>query len=103
MLKKNIDWLESHQQHCFYKKYFGIECPGCGMQSAFIELLKGNIIESIKLYPALLPIIAMLSFLILHIFCRFKKGAFILKILFIFTIFVIVVNYVLKITNFKFY
>lgn len=79
MLGKIIEWLESHMQSCFYKKYFGIECPGCGMQRSLIQLLRGNFMESLKLFPALIPTIALIVFLILHLVFKFKHGANILK------------------------
>ena len=101
MLDNLINWLESHSLPCFYKKYLGIECPGCGMQRAFIELLKGNIIESIKIFPALLPIIFMFIFLILHLIFKFKNGSFLLKISFIFATIIIVLNYIYKILIIK--
>ncbi len=97
MLINIISWLEKHQKPCFYKKTLGIECPGCGMQRSFIELLKGNIRESLQLYPALLPIILMFCFLILHLFFKFKNGALILKIIFIFNGVLIVLSYIFKI------
>lgn len=101
MLDKLTNWLESHSLPCFYKKYLGIECPGCGMQRAFIELLKGNFIESIKIFPALLPIIFMFIFLILHLIFKFKNGSFLLKISFIFAAIIIVLNYIYKILIIK--
>ena len=91
-----IHWLETHQLPCFYKHSLGIDCPGCGMQTAFILLLKGRLIESIIAYPALLPTMFMLSYLSLHLFFNFKKGAFVLKISFIFTVVIIVLNYIIK-------
>lgn len=96
MLLSVVDWLERHTLPCFYKKYLGIECPGCGMQRAFIELLKGNIIESLKIYPALLPTFFLFTYLILHLIFKFEKGAFVLKISFIFTASIIVVSYTIK-------
>ncbi len=96
MFDKLITWLDNHQQPCFYKKFLGIECPGCGLQRAFIELLKGNILESIQHYPALLPIIFMFFFLFLHLVFNYKKGAMILKITFIFNGVLIVLSYVFK-------
>ena len=27
---------------CLWKTFFGIECPGCGVTSSIIEILKGN-------------------------------------------------------------
>ncbi len=70
---------------------------GCGMQRSFIELLKGNFLESFMLYPALLPLIAMIVFLPLHLIFKFKNGATILKYAFIFNISIVVISYVIKI------
>ncbi len=95
-MEKLIQWLEAHQLPCFYKHFLGIECPGCGMQTAFILLLKGNILESLKAYPAMLPIVFMVNFLILHLLFDFRKGASILKFSFIFTVVILVINYAVK-------
>ena len=92
-----IDWLERNMTSCFWKKYFGIECPGCGMQRAIIALLKGDFLESLRIYPALIPTILMVILLILHLIFKFRKGAFYLKISFIFTVSIIVLNYLYKI------
>ena len=91
-----IKWLESHQVPCLNKSVLGIDCPGCGMQTAFIELLKGNIIESVKIYPALIPTIIMLTFLILHLIFKIKNGALILKITFIINSSIIITSYIYK-------
>jgi len=96
MYAQFIQWLESHQMPCVYKKYLGIDCPGCGMQRAFIELLKGHFGESIKMYPALIPIILMFLFLTLHLKFKFKKGSYYLTIMFIFTAIIIATNYIYK-------
>ncbi len=99
MLDDIINWIEQHQQPCYYKKYLGMDCPGCGMQRAIVELLKGNLWESIILYPALLPTIFLFVFLILHLIFKFKKGALILKISFIFTVSIVLTNFIIKIIN----
>jgi len=91
-----IEWLESNMASCFYKKNFGIDCPGCGMQRAFVELLKGNFVESFILYPALIPTIGMFLFLILHLIFKFEKGGVYLKYFFIFTVSIIVINFIYK-------
>ena len=41
------------------------------MQRAFVELLKGNLWMSLKLYPALLPMIIMIFYLFLHLGFKF--------------------------------
>ncbi|MBN2174801.1 MAG: DUF2752 domain-containing protein [Bacteroidales bacterium] len=99
-MEKIITWLENHQMPCFYKQSLGIDCPGCGMQSAFLLLLRGRVLESIQTYPALLPIMFMLTYLTMHLVFDFKKGAFVLKISFIFTVIIIVISYIFKIVNF---
>lgn len=90
-------WLNEHLLPCFYKQYFGIDCPGCGMQRAFIHLLKGNISESIQLYPALIPILFMFFFLVLHLIFKFSKGAKILTFMFTFNCSLIIIHYTYKI------
>jgi hypothetical protein len=95
-MKSLIHWLENHIVPCIFKKYFDIECPGCGMQRSFIELLKGNLSESIKIYPPLIPMIIMVLLLILHLIFKLKNGAKVLKISFIFVALIIIINYILK-------
>jgi len=100
MLLSFVGWLERNSLPCFYKKYLGIDCPGCGMQRAFIELLKGNFLESLKIYPALFPTFFLLAYLVLHLIFKFQKGALVLKISFIFTVSIIVIHFVIHlITN----
>jgi hypothetical protein len=95
-----VGWLENHQSPCLYKKFLGIECPGCGLQTSFIALLKGNVSESIAIFPALMPMIAMMIYLLLFLIFKFKNGLLILKILFIFTSSLIAIGYIVKIVSF---
>ena len=91
-----VDWLEKRQIPCFYKSVFGVECPGCGMQRAIIALLRGEFVESFKLYPALLSIMIMLVLLVIHLFYHLKNGAKILLWLFVFNVVVILFSYTCK-------
>jgi len=99
MLDWLINYLESNMHSCPYVHLFGVECPGCGMQRALIELLKGNFMESLELYPALLPMVLLFSTLIVHLVFKLKYGAEILKYLFLFTVLIIVVSYIVKISS----
>ena len=81
---------------CYYKKIFGIECPGCGMQRSTIHLLKGEFIESFKMFPALIPVIIMLLVLIAHLIFKFKNGHKVLLHLFILNAALMVSNYIFK-------
>jgi hypothetical protein len=91
-----VSWLENNMLSCPYKKYFGLDCLGCGMQRSLLALLKGNVVESFYLYPALIPMFIMLLLLIAHLVFKLKNGAALLKYNFIFVISIVVINFVLK-------
>jgi hypothetical protein len=59
---------------CFFKKYYHLECPGCGMQRAFISLLNGDFLSSLHFNAALLPLIFTFSLMLLQLFLKTKKG-----------------------------
>jgi len=90
------DWLEKHSLPCFYKQCFHMDCPGCGAQRAFIELLRGHIKPSFFMYPALIPIIVMMIYLFLHLKFKYNNGAENLKRLFILNTAIILFNYIYK-------
>ncbi len=92
-----ISWLENHQLPCLFKQIIHIDCPGCGMQRSFILLLKGDITGSFIMYPALVPIILLFGFLLLHLVKRFKQGTAILKYSYIFCAGIIMVSYIYRI------
>ncbi len=91
-----INWLENHFLPCVYKQLLGIECPLCGSQRAFIELLKGNILESIKLYPALIPSIIIVFSAVFQMIIKWKYGWKIIRILLIADFALIMVSYIIK-------
>ena len=91
-----VHWLENHMLPCPYKHYLGIDCPGCGMQRACIDLLNGEVVASFLAYPPLIPTIVMILYLIAHLIFKFRNGAVILKYLFIFVTVTVAVNYILK-------
>ena len=101
MLTQLAHYLESHMAPCFYKQVLGFPCPGCGMQRAFIELLKGHLWDSILIYPALIPTIAMLAFLVMQLVFRFRRGGDILKYLFMGNIAIIVFHYIYVLITLK--
>lgn len=84
---------------CFYKQITGIDCPGCGMQRSFIELLKGNVVASLKLYPALPLVFITLGLTSLHLMFKLKNGAEAIKYSFIITTAVVVINYIIHLVT----
>lgn len=87
-------WLEEHELPCMYKSLFGHECPGCGMQRAFVELLKGNFTDSIYIYPGLIPLILTLIFTLLQIIFKWEKGGKIIILSTIVTVLIILISFV---------
>ena len=62
-----FSWLENHMFPCFYKQFFGIDCPACGFQRSLLAALKGDFAGSFFLYPPLLPVLLLFLFLTLYL------------------------------------
>ncbi|TXN36279.1 DUF2752 domain-containing protein [Flagellimonas hymeniacidonis] len=85
---------------CLNKKLFGIDCPGCGMQRAVHLLFHGDFVAAFKMYPAIYPILILLTFLVSNIFVKFKYAHHIKLFLMLLTAGTIIVSYILKMNNF---
>ncbi|WP_113654278.1 DUF2752 domain-containing protein [Pedobacter namyangjuensis] len=94
-----IHWLEHHLLTCPFKASTGIDCPGCGLQRSFVQLIQGNFTASFKFYPPTIFIVVLLIFTAVHLKFDFKNGAFIIKMLYIAITITIVANYIYKILN----
>ena len=99
LYSRAVQFLELHMLACPYRKYLHIECPGCGLQRSLIAMLKGNFSESFRYYPAALPMLVLLIFMVLHLKYRYEKGALILRGIYVFCTAVITVHYIYKIVN----
>ena len=95
-----ITWLQEHQLPCLFKSITHFDCPGCGLQRSFILLLSGNMAGSFTIYPALLPILFLFFFLVIHLTNKIKTGAAILKYLYFFCAGIILISYIYKIINY---
>lgn len=95
----DTNWLEQHMLTCPSKKFFLIDCPGCGLQRSVIAIFKGDFLHAWHIYPPGIFTLATLLFLVLHLLFPIRYGAVILKTLFIITVLVILVNYIYKVTN----
>lgn len=59
---------------CSWKETFGVECPACGTQRSFFALIQGDILDSLILFPALLPFIALIVITIIHLIRPFPDA-----------------------------
>jgi hypothetical protein len=94
-----IHWMESHLISCPSKKFLHIDCPGCGLQRSIIALLKGDLVSSLHLYPATIPIFATLVFLMFHLKKQYVNGALFLKRLYVLCTAIVAIHYVYKIAT----
>ena len=91
-----INWLEAHQLPCLVKESIGIECPGCGFQTAVFMLLRGEIVNSVKTSPGLIPLIVFLALVAGRIAGIKKISPGILKITGFVCLIIILISYLLK-------
>lgn len=93
-----VNWLEAHGLPCFSQSLFHVSCPGCGLQRSVIALLRGQLGQSLQMYPALLPMLLYFGFLLADRQYHFRHSKkitqFGLALLFI----IIFVSYITKIT-----
>ncbi|WP_262497070.1 DUF2752 domain-containing protein [Nonlabens spongiae] len=81
---------------CVSKKITGMDCPGCGIQRSISFLLKGELVDSFLMYPGLLPIATLFTFLVVDFFFTIKHSEKIKLFLTFFTLGTVVVSYIIK-------
>jgi hypothetical protein len=91
-----IDWIEQHLFTCPNKYFFGLDCPGCGMQRSLLEIFRGNVFDSILLYPGLIPMMFTMVMLIVHLRFKLNNGARLLQYSYITSASVVMVSFFIK-------
>jgi hypothetical protein len=64
--------MEKYMLPCLMKKFFGIECFGCGLQRSVLLFAQGEFVAAFKMYPALYPLLLLLGTIVLEQFTRLK-------------------------------
>ncbi len=72
-----------------------MDCPGCGIQRSFFKLIHGDFIESFELFPALLPLLFLIIYTVIHLKFMFKNGHKVILGLFFATIGLTIFNFTL--------
>ena len=96
-----VDWMERNMLTCPSKKWLHVECPGCGLQRSVIALFRGDIQTSLSLYPATIPLLVLLGFIVLHLKYYFRYGAVGIKYLYLGVATIVLVFYIYKVLNHK--
>ena len=81
---------------CLNKQILGIECPGCGLQRSVLLLFDGEFAAAFFMYPAIYPMLLLMTFLLLDQFIKIKYANAISIVLMITTVVFILTNYLLK-------
>lgn len=93
------EFFKEHMLPCYFKQLIGFDCPFCGSQRALALLFEGDILGSLTMYPALLPLLLTGFFFISRLlsFTLITKAG--LSRLFYATLAIIFISYCLKISN----
>lgn len=83
---------------CLNKALFGIDCPGCGAQRAFIMVLQGDFKSAFFLYPAIYSLILLGIVLIASRFYPIK--ARLIHVLIGVNVLTIIISYIVKMNQF---
>ncbi len=81
---------------CLNKKFFGVDCLGCGMQRSIALLLKGDFVAAFYMYPGIYPLLLLLLFLGFNFFIKFKYERLIKISLMVIAVLTIIISYVIK-------
>ena len=84
---------------CLNKKFFGIDCMGCGIQRAISLIFQGEFIAAFQMYPAIYSLLTLFLFAGVNIFFKFKHSNKIVGTLAILTLVIIITSYIIKIIN----
>lgn len=81
---------------CISKQITGMDCPGCGIQRSISFLLQGDFIESFLMYPGLLPIGILFTFLAADFVFKIRSSEKIKLFLTFFALGTILISYIIK-------
>lgn len=84
---------------CLTKKFFGIECFGCGFQRSLVFLFQGEFMAAFYMYPAIYTLFLFAGFLIVNMFFKIKYEEKIKLILVALNVVIIVTSYIIKINQ----
>lgn|GEM_PF-2124859 len=84
---------------CNSQVFFGIPCPVCGFQRAFVLLTQGQLLASLKMFPALVPSLFLILFSVIRLLKPSMVPAKFLKIFAIIVLAIIVTSYVFTLAS----
>ena len=83
---------------CMFKKMFGIECIGCGIQRSFDLVIHGQFSAAFKIFPPIYTLILFFIILFLHFIDKSRNYNKAIIYLVIINGIIMLTNYIYKIT-----
>lgn len=77
--------MEDYMLPCMFKKFFGVDCIGCGLQRSLILVFKGRFSDAFYMFPAVYTSLLFFAFVGLffidkkHNYTNFVIGSAILN------------------------
>jgi len=65
--------MKDYMLPCFFKKYIGLDCIGCGMQRSLKLLFEGEFVKAFEMFPALYSTLFLFLFIGLHLIDKNRK------------------------------
>ena len=81
---------------CLNKRLFGIDCFGCGMQRSLLHILRGDFEAAFQLFPAIYPLLILLSFVGISFFIKVKYAFAIKIVLLALAVITMIVSYFIR-------
>lgn len=88
--------IEDWMLPCPSKKFFGLECFGCGTQRAVLLVFRGDFAEAFYMFPAVYTLLLFLLFCVLNLIDRSRNYSKILIICAIINSLIMVFSYFYK-------
>lgn len=91
--------LDSYMLPCLNKKFFGLECPGCGLQRSVDLLFQGEFAAAFQMYPAIFTLIPLFVLLMCSKVFNLKVDDRFFIVLAIASVALILINYISKLIH----
>ena len=88
--------MEKFMLPCLSKKFFGVECLGCGSQRALLLIYKGEFANAFFMFPAIYTTLLFFIILAFHFFDKSKNYSKIVIGLAILNASIMIISYVHK-------
>ncbi|MFC6095051.1 DUF2752 domain-containing protein [Flavobacterium qiangtangense] len=92
--------MEEYMLPCLSKKFFGMECMGCGSQRALVMVFKGDFLNAFHMFPAIYSTLIFFLFVALHFIDKTRSYHKLIIYSAIINAVIMVVAFLIKISNY---